>query len=168
MTRLLAIIALLGAMMVSVPGFAQEPSAIQGLLQTHGDVIRKGSRKTIGPAIDALAASGLSEAQTVLERWQAREMWSRKSDGVFFFGEKADNKNIRIFDVGNGTEIAVVPKKELKQLKPNGGVRAMIGAALVRFQLLDPDREKRMAALEAIERDAEASHLDALRGAIDG
>ena len=42
----------------------------------------------------------------------------------------------------------------------------MIGAALVRFQLLDPDPAKRAASLDAIERDAEPSHLAALRGAI--
>ncbi|MFK7944715.1 MAG: urea ABC transporter permease subunit UrtB [Paracoccaceae bacterium] len=167
MKRLLPLLLLLVTMLSGAPAAAQEPSAIQGLLQTQGELIRKGSRKTIQPAIDTLASSGLGQAQTVLERWQAREMWSRKADALFVFGETVDSNTIRIFDVGNGIEIGVFPKKEFRQLKPNGGVRAMIGAALVRFQLLDPDPAKRNAALEAIERDAEASHLAALRGAID-
>ena len=48
---------------------AQDAGApIQTLLQEHGEIIAKSSRRTIGPAIDALAASGLTEAQTVLER----------------------------------------------------------------------------------------------------
>ncbi len=43
----------------------------------------------------------------------------------------------------------------------------MIGAALVQFQLSDPDPANRRTALNAIERDPEPSHLTALRGAID-
>ncbi|MEM7744470.1 MAG: urea ABC transporter permease subunit UrtB [Pseudomonadota bacterium] len=149
---------------------AQTPSPIQQLLQDQRELIAKSSRRTIGPVIDAIAASGLGEAQIVLERWQAREMWLGKSgelDGQFFFAEEIDRRNLRLLDISTGAIVAEVEKKDFRQLKPNGGVRAMIGAALVRFQLLDPNRESRVAALDAIERDAEASHLPALRGAID-
>ncbi|MEO1495202.1 MAG: urea ABC transporter permease subunit UrtB [Pseudomonadota bacterium] len=167
MSRFLAFVFAIAMAITAVPADAQTSSPIQDLLQENGDLIRKSSRKTIGPVIDAIAASGLEHAPGVLQRWQAREMWSRKDDGTFVFAEKADGKNIRIFDIAGGAEIGVVPRKEFRQLKPNGGVRAMIGAALVRFQLSDPDPANRIAALEAIERDAEASHLPVLRGAID-
>ena len=51
--------------------FAQDADApIQRLLQEHGALISESSRRTIGPAIDALASSGLPAAQEVLERWQ--------------------------------------------------------------------------------------------------
>ncbi len=146
---------------------AQTVGPIQDLLQKNGDLIRKSSRKTIGPVIDTIAASGLEHAPLVLQRWQAREMWYRKADNIFVFAEKAESKTIRIFDIAGENEIGVFPKKDFKQLKPNGGVRAMIGAALVRFQLSDPNPANRIAALEAIERDAEASHLPVLRSAID-
>ncbi|MEX0282828.1 MAG: urea ABC transporter permease subunit UrtB, partial [Arenibacterium sp.] len=43
----------------------------------------------------------------------------------------------------------------------------MIAAALVQFQLNDSDPAIRAAALDTIERDAEASHLPALRGTTD-
>ena len=53
----------------ALPLWAQNADApIQKLLQVHGDAIAESSRKTIAPAIDALAASGLDEAQLVLER----------------------------------------------------------------------------------------------------
>ncbi len=148
--------------------FAQSADApIQQLLQEHREIIAKSSRKTIGPAIEALAASGMADAQVVLQRWQNKDMWFEKDTGLFVFAEKADGGDIRLFDVAGGAEIKVVSKKDYKQLKPNSGIRGMIGSALVQFQLNDPDPAKRETALTAIERDAEASHLQALRGSIE-
>ena len=139
---------------------------IQTLLQTHSEIIAKSSRKTIGPAIDALAASGLPEALTVLQRWQNKEMWFNKETMLFVYGEKS-GKELTAFDFADGSELGTFVAKEYKQLKPNSGIRGMIAAALVQFQLSDPDPDVRTTALDAIERDAEPSHLAALRAAID-
>ena len=169
-TRLLAAVLLtaLAAPLVAQSGEQSETmTPIQTLLQEHRALIEKSSRKTIAPAIDALASSGLTEAQTVLERWQAKELWQRKDDKLFFLAEK-DGKSYVLRDITTGADVGTYEKKALKQLKPNSGVRAMIGAALVRFQLTDPDPARRTAALEAIARDAEAAHLAPLRAAIDG
>ena len=143
-----------------------QQSPIQDLLQEHRATLEKSSRKTIGPAIDALRDSGLPEAQQVLEKWQAKEIWQRKADGLFFFAEKIDAKTYRLIDIASGADAGTYPKSDLDQLKPNSGIRGMIGAALVQFQLMDPDPAKRQEALDAIARDAEAAHLAALRGAI--
>ena len=145
-----------------------QQSPIQDLLQEHRATLEKSSRKTIGPAIDALRDSGLPEAQQVLEKWQAKEIWQRKADGLFFFAEKIDAKTYRLIDIATGADAGTYPKSDLDQLKPNSGIRGMIGAALVQFQLMDPDPAKRQEALDAIARDAEAAHLAALRGAIAG
>jgi urea transport system permease protein len=145
----------------------QQDAPIQQLLQTHGEIISKSSRKTIGPAIDALATSGLSDAQTVLERWQAKEMWRSKESGLFVYGTKS-GKDLAAFDFATGEPIGTFVARDYKQLKPNSGIRGMIGAALVQFQLSDADPANRARALDAIGRDAEASHLAALRGAIEG
>ena len=154
------------ACLLAAPALAQDAEApIQQLLQRHGEIIAKSSRKTIGPAIDALADSGLPAAQQVLERWQAKEMWRDKESGLFVFAEEIDRDSIRIFDPVDGAEIGAVADKGYKQLKPNSGIRGMIGAALVQFQLSDPDPATRATALDAIERDPEASHLAALRKA---
>ena len=154
--------------LLAMPALAQDSEApIQKLLQEHGEIIAKSSRKSIGPAIDALAASGMPEAQIVLERWQAKEMWLNEETGLFVRAEEIDRDTIRIFDFADGAEIGVVPDETFKQLKPNSGIRGMIGAALVQFQLNDPDPANRAKALDAIERDAEESHLTALRGAIE-
>ena len=146
---------------LGLPVSAQQADApIQRLLQEHGEIIAKSSRKTIGPAIDALAASGIAEAQTVLERWQAKEMWRNKETGLFVYGEKS-GKDLAAFDFAGGGEIGTFVAKDFKQLKPNSGIRGMIAAALVQFQLSGSFAEK-MRALGAIERDPEPSHLAAL------
>ena len=164
-TRLFLLLVLL----IPIRADAQDMNApIQALLQTHGEIIAKSSRKTIGPAIDALASSGMSEAQVVLQRWQDKEMWFEKDTNAFVFAEEIENRQLRLFDISSGAEIGTAEKKAYKQLKPNSGIRGMIAAALVQFQLSDPDPNVRTTALDAIERDAEASHLVALRAAIEG
>ncbi|MXQ07479.1 urea ABC transporter permease subunit UrtB [Alphaproteobacteria bacterium GH1-50] len=166
MTRSLCRILICCLISIAAPVAAQQADApIQQVLQAHGDEIEKSSRRTIGPAIDALAASGLSEAQEVLERWQAKEMWRQTETGLFVWAEEIDRDTLRVFDFADGSELGTFSDDDYEQLKPNSGIRGMIGAALVRFQLTDPDPVNRATALDAIERDPEASHLAALRAA---
>ena len=163
------VVSLILCVYTAVPVFAQNREAtIQTLLQEHSEVILKSSRKTIAPAIDALASSGLPEALEVLQRWQNKEMWVDKESGLFVFAVKGDDGDLRLFDVAGGEEFGSAPRKSFKQLKPNSGIRGLIAGALVQFQLSDPDPANRSAALDAIEREADASHLQALRSAIDG
>ncbi|TCP44362.1 urea ABC transporter permease subunit UrtB [Rhodovulum marinum] len=149
----------------TLPAAAQD-SPIQKLLQQHRDLIEQSSRRTIAPAIDALRDSGLPAAQVVLEKWQGKELWQRKADGLFFFAERIDAQTYRLVDIATGNETATAAKDEIEQLKPNSGIRGMIGAALVQFQLTDPDPARRADALNAISRDAEPAHLAALRASI--
>ncbi len=141
---------------------------IQRLMQEHGDSLAKPSRKTIQPTIDALVNSGLTEVQAVLEKWQNKEVWRNKDTGAFVFAEEIDRKTIRIFDVADGAELGTVEDKGFRQLKPNSGVRGLIAAALVKFQLIDPDIDARQTALDAIARDPKETHLAALRDVVDG
>ncbi|MGH1354007.1 MAG: urea ABC transporter permease subunit UrtB [Thalassovita sp.] len=156
---------LLALVMLALPMQATA-GPVQDLLQQHRSVIEKSSRKTIGPAIDALAGSGLPEAQTVLQTWQAKNMWQRKADGLFFIGEKLPSKSYQLTDFETGEIVGEYPKKQLKQLKPNSGIRALIGTALVQFQLSDPDPARRWDAVISIERDPAPEHLAPLRKAI--
>lgn len=155
------------AILLSCLTASAQDAGVQPLLQQHQATIVKSSRKTIGPVIDALAASGLPQAQTVLEVWVAKDMWMRKADGLFFWAEKTGNKTYRLTDFDSQQVVGTVPKSELKQLKPNSGIRAMIASALVRFQLMDPDRAKRQNALTSIKRDPDAALLAPLRASIE-
>ncbi|WP_171126268.1 urea ABC transporter permease subunit UrtB [Ruegeria sp. HKCCA4707] len=145
---------------------AQE-GGLQPILQEHQEIIAKSSRKTIGPAIDAIASSGLPQAQVMLETWAAKNVWMRKSDGLFFAGKKGEGRSYELTDFDTGEVVGTYEKSDLKQLKPNSGIRAMIGTALVQFQLTDPDRAKRAAALQSIQRDPEGALLAPLRASIE-
>jgi len=163
--RLFAALALLVAM--ASPGVAQDADApIQQLLQEHSEIIQQSSRRTIQPAIDAIRDSGLPQAPLVLEKWADRDMWMDEATGLFVYAEKAGSKMLRIFDFATGTEIAEVPDDTYEQLKPNSGIRALIGSALVKFQLSDPDPKNRLAALTALARNGNESHLPVLRDSI--
>ncbi|MEM6577907.1 MAG: urea ABC transporter permease subunit UrtB, partial [Pseudomonadota bacterium] len=158
------ILFILVSLLVAVPVAAQQEDApIQLLMQEQSDLMVKASRRTIQPAIDALTQSGLTEAQGVLERWQAKELWRDETTGLFVFAEEIDRDTLKIFDIAGGAEIATVADDDFEQLKPNSGVRRLIGAALVRFQLTDADSAARATALDAIARNAEKSQLDILR-----
>lgn len=138
-------------MLLTCPFAAQaQDRTIQDVLQEHRVEIEKSSRKTIGPAIDAIANSGLPAAQTVLQKWQDKDMWQRKADGLFFYATPGAGGSYTLFDFDDGTEVGVADKGDLDQLKPNSGIRAMIGAALVQFQLNDPNPARRRDALLAI------------------
>ena len=145
-----------------------QDATLQPVLQEHRELIAKSSRQTIAPAIDAIATSGVAQAQTMLEQWAKKNIWMRKSDGVFFIGEKLDSKTYKLVDIDTAQAIGEVAKSDLKQLKPNSGVRAMIQTALVQFQLSDPDPLKRQDALTSIARDPEAALLAPLRASIEG
>jgi len=164
------LLACLALMLGSVTAHAQTDASgpMQQLLQTQSALIVKSSRKTIEPAIDAIANSGLAQAQDVLQSWQAKDMWLRKDDGLFFRAEKLDSGAYSLIDFDTGAVVGEATKKALKQIKPNSGIRALIAVALVQFQLLDPDPAKRLDALTSLERDPNAIALGPLRKSIDG
>ncbi|NQY58977.1 MAG: urea ABC transporter permease subunit UrtB, partial [Cognatishimia sp.] len=92
--------------------------------------------------------------------------WYRNSDDKFFFVATDDKKTYRLIDIESGEVVAQVAKKEIKQIKPNSGVRAKIDGALVAFRLTDADPEVRDAALVGISRDPKAKDLAPLTAAL--
>jgi urea transport system permease protein len=159
---------LLTALSVASQARAEGDSGpMQAILQAHAEAIVKSSRKTIGPAVDAVAASGLAQAQDVLEAWQAKDMWQRDSDGLFFRAEKIDATAYRLVDFDTGAAVGEADKGDLTQIKPNAGIRGLLGTALVSFQLNDPDRARRADALTSLERDKNADLLAPLRASIE-
>ena len=157
---------LIAVVIALAPANAQDAD-LNALLETYRAKIEKPSRTTIGPVLDALVASKLPSVAVFLEKWREKDLWQRESDGRFFFVEKADGGKLMLIDVDTGQEAGLADKSELDNLKPNSGVRGVIAAALVQFQLSDPDPERRLQALTALERDANESHLSILRAAID-
>ena len=137
-------------MLLAAPAFAQDLASV---LDANRDQIERPSRQTIAPVIEALAAAG-PQAGAVLEAWADRRLGLAGDRFVIVRGDEA-------LDAVTG---APVPG-EVRVLRPNSGVRGVIGAALVQFQLNDPEPSRRAAALDAIARRPDATHLAALRAA---
>ena len=162
------ILALLAALMLGLPHLASAQSAartVAEILDQNRALVEKPSRQTIGPVIEALGASSDPLAAEILAAWAEKGLGIRKSDGAFvLLTPTTDGYALRGVD---GTDSGTAAKSDVTELKPNSGVRGLIATALVRFQLTDPDRTRREAALTSISRDPAAEHLAPLRAAID-
>jgi urea transport system permease protein len=172
-------LALTAALCLALPAFAQEstPSAevppseittpaltgLAAVLARHAEDIAKPSRKTIAPVIAEIGAAGQG-APAFLAAWADKRV-GQASDGAFYIVEKTKD-GYALRDPVTGAAAGTVPKSEISELKPNAGVRGVIAAALVEFQLSDPDPAQRRAALEALARNGAAEHLEPLRAAI--
>ena len=149
---------LLACVWVTAPA-AQDLGAV---LETHQEEVAKPGRRSVGVVIDDLVALGTPEVGTFLERWRAKEVYQRGSDGQFFYVE-----NDVLIAIGTGAE-AGPAGADIKQIKPNGGVRKVIGTALVQFQLSDPDLSRRAEAVASIARDPQADQLAPLKASVAG
>jgi urea transport system permease protein len=148
---------------LAAPLHAQTASEI---LATNASLVEKPSRQTIGPVIDALAASDDPAAANVLAAWAEKGLGIRKADGAFFLIAAQDG-GYTLRDL-SGADAGQAAKSDIIELKPNAGVRGMIATALVQFTLSDPDPAKRAAALESIATDPKLEALAPLRAAIAG
>ena len=137
---------------------------LQPILQTHSDEIAKPSRSSVGLVLEDLAGSGSQQVTVFLEQWAEKNIW-QGADGLFVIGtSKGDVLSWEDIDSGVSYQ---GEKNEFKQMKPNGGVRRLIGTALVQFQLSDPDLGRRSAAVASIARRPGASQLEPLIASID-
>ncbi|MEM5544833.1 urea ABC transporter permease subunit UrtB [Sulfitobacter sp. AS92] len=146
-------------------GFASAQD-LQSILQTHSDEVAKPSRNSVGVMLDDLVTSGLPQVPVFLERWADRSIWKDDTTGLFYIATEADDTlTLRNVDTGEETTAS---SDDFSQMRPNGGVRRVIGTALVQFQLSDTNPERRQAALESIARRSDASQLEPLMASLDG
>ena len=154
-------------MIITTTAALAQSADLQSILQENQKAVERASRNTISPILEALINSGSDQVPVLLEKWQNKELWMRKEDGLFFFVEDAEADPIQLIDITSGDPAETAAKRDLKQLKPNSGVRSVMASTLVRFQLIDENENRRMAALSAIERDPDDSHLLVLREVVE-
>lgn len=142
--------------------------AFRSVLIENQKLIQRSSAKTVEPVLQAIGATGFDGVAQFLTTWQNRDLWFRRDDGVFFYVTSEDEgETFTLIDVVTGEAVGTAGKRELRQIKPNSGVRRIIGANLVQFQLIDPDVDVRRTSLESIARDPSAEHLGAIRTALE-
>ncbi len=157
---------LFGACLILAPApraTAQDADDLQALLQSQAELVADASRRTVQEVLDLLIASDLPEVPAFLARWQAREVYQRDSDGMFFYVAEEGASPLTLIDITSGEPAGTATSREVSQLRPNRGVQTVIATALVQFQLASDDPVDRLAALDAIGSAPEDSHLPILR-----
>jgi urea transport system permease protein len=156
------------AVLAAAPAAAQTSGADFGeVVQSNSALIIKGSVKTIGPVIEAIQSTEAPEAAVFLDTWQNKDLWFRRSDDLIVYVRTDDKNTYALLDIATGETIGEADKKEIKQIKPNSGVRALIDAAMVQFRLTSKDKAERLSSLDSLERDPKPEHLAPLRKAIE-
>lgn len=152
--RALSLIALV--LMLLVPALpAQANPELEALIAGNMDQIERPSRRSVGPLIEQIAATG-PEGKAMLAAWTDRRLGLTDDWRVVIVtGE----------DMADAATGEAVAGAEPKLLRPNSGVRGLIDSALVAGQISDPDRNIRVQALDSIARSGSEEHLAALRDA---
>ncbi|MEX3016127.1 urea ABC transporter permease subunit UrtB [Gymnodinialimonas hymeniacidonis] len=159
MQHVLRIAITLAVSLFLTPAAQAQGVSLQDILQDHAEQIADPSRRTVGETLDALVSTGHPELPDFLTRWQNREAYQRDSDGLFVYVEDEDADPVVLLDISTGEAIGTAVSREVTQLRPNGGVRRVIGGALVQFQLAAEEPSTRLAALDAIADDPDESFL---------
>jgi urea transport system permease protein len=159
--RLTALLVAALGWLAPLPALSQQAAAI---VAQSRDQIEKPSRQTIGPVIDALAASGDPMADDILQAWADKRLVIRKADDALLLATP-DGDGVALTAL-DGTPAGTAARGDVTELKPNAGVRGLIETALVQFTLSDPDPARRAAALASIARDPKAEALGPLRASL--
>ncbi|MBT8458189.1 MAG: urea ABC transporter permease subunit UrtB, partial [Boseongicola sp.] len=150
--------------LLAAPLSAQTYGPLQAELQADPDLVERASRRTVGDILSRLADTGSPNLQNFLEAWSDRRVVMREADGAFFIAEQeGDDYLLTDIDTGATSRFA---QDAAKELRPNAGVRRLIGTALIEFQLSDPRRDARIDALTALERAGSAEMLELLRASM--
>ena len=136
--------------------------SLQSVLQHNADAVANPSRSTVEAVISALVDAPVDGVPAFLEDWRDKAIWMRIEDGVFFSAVQ-DSDGLVLKDLDSATQTEIADNDGFDQIRPNAGVRRVVNAALVQFQLSDVDVTRRIAALDAISRDPAADQLVPLR-----
>jgi len=170
---MLRMLSLLFVLLSVVAAFAQtndvetNASALQLVIAEHVKDIKKGSVKTAPPIIAKVSALGGDAAANFLSLWQEKSLWYRKADDLIFSAYKSDDGSFQLFDIETSQLVSTASKSEIKQIKPNSGLRALIGQSLVTIRLASEEVETRRNALVSLSRKGKAQYLVPLRAAIN-
>ncbi len=154
MPRFRLIAALVAALLMPLAALAQ---SLETVVADSIDQIEKPSRRTVGPLVNRIAATG-PQGLALLQAWADRQLVLTESGSLLIIDGDA------AVDALTGD---AAPAPDDRPLRPNSGVRGVIESALVASQLKDPDPARRAMALDTLARSGNADQLAPLRAALD-
>ena len=136
------------------------------VVQKHFKPISRGSVKTAPPIIADIQAVGSKAAMTFLSTWQNKQLWYIKINNQIVYASTEDQTIYALRNIETGAPLGKVTKKEIKRIKPNSGLRALLGEALIEFRLASTERSVRENALRSLSHHQKPEHLALLQAAI--
>ena len=169
MPRIATLFACLVALILVFPlrASAQMETPLQDALQTVQPLVASPSRATVPDMLAALIEADAPGTVAFLRAWSDREVYERPEDGLFFYAREGADRALVLIDIETGEEVGTASSRDVNQIRPNAGVRREVSAALVQFELLNPDPARRIAALESIARSPDAEQVEALQIALE-
>ncbi len=158
------------ALVCAFAAHAQSPEEntgpLQALLQEYQEAVARPSRGTIRGVLDALLEAELPGTVELLRTWADRNLFVAP-DGRFFYTREGADRTLTLIDIDTGADIATATAREMSQIRPNAGVRQDIASALVQFELSGSDPVLRRAAVDAIARAPDASHIPLIAASLE-
>lgn len=150
---------------------ALSSSSFEEVLGQNAKLIQKSSSKTVDAVLAEIQEFGGEAAAEFMENWKNKTLYFVKADGRFVTIEPAgkdetSKKIVNVMDAISKQPLGLMPAKNVKQIKPNSGVRAKISSAMAPVQLASDNVDVRAAGLAAISRDIQPSHLLPLQQAL--
>nr|WP_092885273.1 urea ABC transporter permease subunit UrtB [Roseicitreum antarcticum] len=159
---------MLRPMQVVAQDTAPDPAlgSLQSLLQDYQEEVASPSRQTVSGVLDALIAAEIPGTPGFLRSWDSRALYERPDDGLFFYATENADGTLTLIDIDTEDAAGTVTTREVNQIRPNAGVRRVIGAVLVQFELSDDDPALRLSALESITRSPDPEQIPLLAASI--
>ena len=146
------------------PTFSDE--RLRSFINENSQYIIKSSSKTVDNILKKVDDFNEEAVAQFLTLWKNKKLYYIKKSKNIVLAKKADDNSYKVLDIFSNFLIKKFAKKDLKKIKPNSGVRAKISSALVRFQILSKDEEKRLNSIKALEKKILPEHLNLLRNAL--
>ncbi|MBW9268270.1 MAG: urea ABC transporter permease subunit UrtB [Candidatus Thiodiazotropha sp. (ex. Lucinisca nassula)] len=113
-------------------------------------------------AIELLAESTSPQAQNILKALLERRLFKLKKTKQLVIAEK-QGKTYQVQQAVSLENLGEVKKRALKKISVNNKMRTLIRSALASFDLKNPDREKRLAAVKQILDKADLQKAEIIR-----
>ena len=146
---------------------SSQAKELEKVLSENFKLIIKSSSKTIEPVIDKLLKTESPKLEEFLQIWKEKKLYFVKKTKKIVIIKQKISEDFEIIQFSNDRNLGFYKKKDIKQIKPNSGVRSKISDALIGFQLQNKSVKIRSKSLETLSRKFNPKYLTPLKKAME-
>ena len=146
---------------------SSQAKELDKVLSENFKLIIKSSSKTIEPVIDKLLKTESPKLEEFLQIWKEKKLYFVKKTKKIVIIKQKISEDFETIQFSNDRNLGFYKKKDIKQIKPNSGVRSKISDALIGFQLQNKSVKIRSKSLETLSRKFNPKYLTPLKKAME-